>query len=187
MRSMQLSYAQIPRRKLDFMDLDEVLNFVSPRVREAVLQASAQLKSLNVRFALVGGLAVGAHGYVRATEDVHFLVGDEAFEKHGMLVTFKPGMPIKVGGVRIDYLSPASLGEHLVSALEHKKEASGIEVVSLEHLIYMKLIAKRRKDLLDVVELLKRTSKSRMIRNYLEKHAADLVPLFDELLQESSE
>ncbi len=64
---------------------DSVFEFVSPRVRDAALKAAAQLTHLGVRHALVDGLAVGAHGYVRATKDVHFLVGDEAFEHHGSL------------------------------------------------------------------------------------------------------
>ena len=42
----------------------------------------------------MGGLAVGANGFPRATKDVAFLVGDEAFERHpGGLVTFRPGVP----------------------------------------------------------------------------------------------
>ncbi len=57
------------------MNLDDVFSFVAPRVKDAATQAAAQLEHLGVRYALAGGLAVGAHGYVRATTDVHFLVG----------------------------------------------------------------------------------------------------------------
>lgn len=169
------------------MDLERVLHFVSAQVREAALQTAAQLDHLGIRFALAGGLAVGAHGYVRATDDVDFLVGEEAFEKVGLLVTFKPGVPIEVGGIKIDYLSAASLGDHLEAALDQAHHSQGVTVVPLAPLIYMKLVARRRKDLLDIVELLKRTARAREIRRYLAKHAPDTLPLFDDLLRESEE
>src|SRR5262245_12124278 len=76
---MQLSYAQIPRRQVNLMDIKETFSFVAPKVREAALKTAAQLNHLGIRYALAGGLAVGAHGYIRATTDVDFLVGEEAF------------------------------------------------------------------------------------------------------------
>ena len=102
---MHLSYAQIPRRRVNLMDLKEVFRFAARRVRDAAIKSAAQLNGLGIRYALAGGLAVGAHGYVRATVDVNFLLGEEAFEHHGSVVTFKAGVPIEVDGVRIDYLS----------------------------------------------------------------------------------
>src|SRR4030095_12699241 len=100
--TLQLSYAQIPRARVNVMDLRQVFQFVAPKVRDAALKTAGQLNHLGIRYALAGGLAVGAHGYVRATSDVDFLVGDEAFEHKGGLVTFKPGVPIEVNSVRID-------------------------------------------------------------------------------------
>ena len=94
------------------MNLKEVFRFVSPQVREAARKSADQLQRLGVRYALAGGLAVGAYGYVRATTDVYFVVGDEAFDHQGSLVAFRPGVPIEVDGVRIDYLSPVSLGHN---------------------------------------------------------------------------
>src|SRR5205085_12303744 len=110
---MHLSYAQIPRRRVKLMDIEQVFRFVAPHVREAAIKAADQLNQLGLRYALAGGLAVGAYGYIRATLDVNFLVGEEAFDRQGMLVAFKAGVPIEVNGVRIDYLSPASLGSQL--------------------------------------------------------------------------
>jgi hypothetical protein len=83
------------------MDIKEVFRFVSPKVRDAAIKTADQLNYLGIRHALAGGLAVGAHGYVRATTDVDFLVGEEAFEHQGSLVAFKAGVPIEVDGVRI--------------------------------------------------------------------------------------
>jgi hypothetical protein len=64
---MQLSYAQIPRRQVNLMDIKDTFRFVAPKVRDAAIKAAAQLDHLGIRYALAGGLAVGAHGYIRAT------------------------------------------------------------------------------------------------------------------------
>jgi hypothetical protein len=182
---MHLSYAQIPRRHVNVMDLNEVFRFAAPRVREAVITAAGQLTRLGIRHALAGGLAVGAHGYIRATVDVDFLVGEEAFEHQGLLVAFKAGVPIEVGGVRIDYLSPVSLGPQLEDVLDHPATNEGLAIVPIEVLIYMKLVARRRKDLVDVVELVKAGADVKRVRDYLGLYAKDLVPSLDELVNEA--
>jgi len=182
---MQLSYAQIPRRRVNFMNLKDVFHFVAPKVRDAAVKAAAQLNHLGIRYALAGGLAVGAHGYIRTTTNVDFLVGREVFEHHGLLVTFKPGVPIEVDGIRIDYLSADSLGPQMEEVLNQAQISEGLAVVSIEGLIYMKLAAKRRKDMVDVIELIKAGADVKRVRHYLEQYACDLVPLFEELVNEA--
>src|SRR5205809_2111996 len=87
-------------------DLALLEDVVAPKVLDALKIASRALANAGVRHVVVGGLAVGAHGYPRATKDVDFLVGDEAFEQHpGGLVTMRAGIPIQVNGVAIDLLS----------------------------------------------------------------------------------
>jgi len=167
------------------MDIQEVFRFVAPHVREAAVKAAEQLSQLNIRYALAGGLAVGAHGYIRATLVVDFLVGEEAFEHQGGLVAFKAGVPIEVNGVRIDYLSPASLGPQLEEALNDPPTNAGFAIVPVEVLIYMKLVANRRKDLVDVVELVKSGADVQQVRNYLQRYASDLLPQFEELADEA--
>lgn len=180
-----LSYAQIPRHQVSHMDLKDVFRFVSPQVRNAAVNTAAQLERIGVRYALAGGLAVGAHGYIRATTDVDFLVGEEAFDHHGPLVTFKPGVPIEVEGIRIDYLSPVSLGAQVEEALNHPLTSEGLAIVPIEVLMYMKLVANRRRDLVDVVELIKAGADFRAVRDFLKQYASDLVPLFEELVNEA--
>ncbi len=182
---MHLSYAQIPRRPVNQMDIKETFRFVAPNVRDAAVKAAAQLRQLGIRHALAGGLAVGSHGYIRATTDVDFLVGEEAFEHHGPLVTFKPGVPIEVDGIRIDYLSPITLGKQMEETLNHPPTSEGIAIIPIEDLIYMKLVAKRRRDQVDVIELVKAGINVNHVRRYLEQYAADLLPLFDELVDEA--
>ena len=168
------------------MDLKEVFRFVSPHVRDAAVKAADQLNQLGIRYALAGGLAVGAHGYIRATIDVDFLVGEEAFEHHGSVVAFKAGVPIEVDGVRIDYLSPTSLGPQLEAVLDHPPISEGVAIVPIEVLIYMKLTAKRRRrDIVDVIELIKAGADVTRARDYLRQYAGDLVPLFEQLVSEA--
>src|SRR5262245_16763823 len=95
-------------------DLSLLEGTVAARVVAAMRTASQTLTSLRIRHALAGGLAVGAHGYPRATQDVDLLVGDEAFERHpGSMVTLKPGVPIQVDGIAID-LIPTTADEAFV-------------------------------------------------------------------------
>ncbi len=80
---------------------------VAPKVLEALKLASEALTLANVRHVVAGGLAVGANGYPRATRDVDFLVGAEAFHHHANgLVTMRPEIPFQVNGVAVDLLSP---------------------------------------------------------------------------------
>jgi hypothetical protein len=183
--NMHLSYAQIPRRQVNLMDLKDMFRFVAPSVREAAIQTAAQLDRLGIRHALAGGLAVGAHGYIRATTDVDFLVGEEAFDHQGALVAFKAGVPIEVNGVSIDYLSPASLGPQLEEILDQPPMSEGLGVVPIDVLIYMKLVAKRRKDMVDVIELVKAGADLTRARDYLRQYAGDLLPLFEDLVNEA--
>ena len=182
---MHLSYAQTPRRQMNQIDLVELFRFISPKVRAAAQKTAAQLEHLGIRHALAGGLAVGAHGYIRATTDVDFLVGEEAFEQHGLLVAFKAGVPIEVDGIRIDYLSPTGLGAQLEETLDSAPSSAGLAVVPIEVLIYMKLVANRRKDQVDIIELVKAGAAIKPIRHYLEKYASDLLDLFDTLAEEA--
>ncbi|MDA1051863.1 MAG: hypothetical protein O3C40_15460 [Planctomycetota bacterium] len=167
------------------MNLKEAFDFVAPNVRDAARNASAQLQRLGIRHALAGGLAVGAYGYIRNTADVDFLVGEEAFEHHGMLVTFKAGVPIEVNGIRVDYLSPAGLGPHMETVFEHAQVSDGLAVVPCDALIYMKLVANRRRDQLDVIELIRAGADCKSARSYLEQFASDLVPRYEALLNEA--
>lgn len=167
------------------MDTRRIFEFIAPQVRDAAVKTAAQLERLGVRYALAGGLAVVAHGYVRATTDVDFLVGEEAFEHHGLIVSFRPGVPIEVDGIRIDYLSPVALGEQLESVLDNPPMSEGVAVVPIEVLIYMKLVARRRRDQLDVVELVRVGVDVKGVRSYLQQYAGDLLPLFDELADEA--
>ena len=69
--------------------------------------------------------------------------------------------------------------------LNHPPMSEGLAIVPIEALIYMKLVAKRRKDLVDVIELVKAGADLTPVRDYLRQYAGDLVPLFEELVNEA--
>jgi hypothetical protein len=163
--------------------LDILIGVVSDRILLAMANASAAFDKAKVRHALVGGLAVGAHGYPRATKDVDFLVGNEAFKHHaGGLVTFAPGVPIQSGDVAVDPLSISPDELFLEEALDHAIVRNGIPIVTLEALVYMKLKSPRNKDRTDLIELAKTGIPVRQITDYLKENAPQLLPKFEEIV-----
>ncbi|MGF1465636.1 MAG: hypothetical protein ACFCGT_05850 [Sandaracinaceae bacterium] len=155
-------------------DLARLRGVVADEVLDAMRAAAARLATLGVRHWVVGGLAVGAHGYPRGTKDVDFLVGDEAFERHdGGLVTMKPGLPIQAGGVLVDHLS-AKDGEEFLTA-DLPAAGVALEVAPLPVLLYLKLRSARLKDRADVVELIKAGAELGKTRHWLGEHAPELV------------
>ena len=166
-------------------DLSLVEDIVAPRVINAMRTTSGLLTALGVHHVLVGGLAVGANGYPRATKDVDFLVSNDAFLiKAGGIVLLAPGIPFQVDGVAIDYLVAHEDESHLGAVLDGAFGA----VLDAPRLVYMKLKANRLRDQLDVVELVKAGIDRDACRSYLEVHANHLVALFDKYaLQAASE
>jgi len=89
-RQMALKKPPCPTVLPDLTLLDGV---VAPCILDAMRIASEHLTKVGIRHALVGGLAVGAHGHPRAIKDVEFLVGEEAVaHRGGGLVTIAPGV-----------------------------------------------------------------------------------------------
>ena len=167
------------KRADDLPDMTLLRGVVAPEILRAAELASQKLREAHIPHALAGGLAVGAHGYPRTTDDVDFLVGDEAFEKHaGGLVTLKVPL-IAVGKVRVDLVSMDEAKDErrqLRGAIEEPPESEGVPIVPLPALVYMKLKAGRQKDIADLVELLKRGRVDlEALDQYLEEYAPDLL------------
>jgi hypothetical protein len=164
-------------------DLSLLDDTVAPRILDAMRLASARLTELGVRHVLVGGLAVGAWGHPRATKDVDFLVGEEAFEHQaGGLVTLKYGVPIQVGGVSVDLLSARANNRE--DALENPR-LGGVPVAPLPVLIYLKLTSPRPKDLADVMELVRLGIERDAIRADLVARSPELVEKWDRAVTEA--
>jgi hypothetical protein len=149
---------------------------VAPAVLEAMAVASSALKGAGVRHVVVGGLAVGANGFPRATRDVDFLVGEEAFEHGpGGVVTLRPGVPFQVNGVAIDLLSVDPGEAFLSSALD----AEPGSIIDGPALVYMKLKSPRHKDRTDVIEMIKGGLDVEACGAYLSKNASSFLADLD--------
>lgn len=169
------------KKKLDEApDLTRIDDVVSPKITSAMRDASAALTALGIRHALIGGIAVGAYGYARATKDVDFIAGEEAFEIHGGgLLTFKAGVPLAIRGVAVDVLEADSIE---AAELDDPVMTEGIPIVTPEVLVYMKLRAHRRRDQEDIVQLLREGHiDRRVVRKFIEDHAPKLLQRFDAL------
>ncbi len=177
-------YSAMGNRKarVDGPDLALLEGVVSEKVLSALRAAAAQLSLLGVRHWLVGGLAVGAYGHPRATKDVDFFVGDEAFEHGGGLVTMKPGVPIQANGVVIDHL--VAQDEPFLSAGLPTPEVQ-LEVAPIEVLLYLKLKSPRAKDRADIIELIKAGADVVRARAFLVSHASQFLPSLDRAVEEA--
>lgn len=110
-------------------------------------------------FALVGGLAAGAHGRPRFTKDVDFRVGDEAFRKSGLIVSFAKPMPLQAGDVAIvavplpeDPVRKTVLGRALENVEYDTTTGRRIPILGATWLSYIKLGSPRGKDRDDIVD-----------------------------------
>jgi hypothetical protein len=114
---------------------------------------------------LIGGLAVGAHGYVRATTDVDFAVRD--LDAAGKRLREK-GLPVErlrgdfaclrgmVGDIRFDVLPPLVPIQWDRAVTVSLEGGATIRVIDLESLIRLKLKAGGPKDLVDIAALVLR-------------------------------
>ncbi len=169
-----------PLRKHPSISLD-VLDFVAPKIQHALREASANLTNLGIPHAICGGVAVGAYGHVRATKDVDFLSGEEAFVNRGGLASFAPGVTFAIDGIATDMVSmpntdPFKDLTFLADELEDPYDFDGMPIVSPEALVAMKLIAYRRNDQDDILKVIEAGATSfNKVRKYLDNHGrADL-------------
>ena len=128
----------------------------------------------SVRFAVAGGLAVGLHGYVRATEDIDLLVAaadldragsvlrglgyrenpdPQVFPKSGLtLHRFYKGLPAQQDLLLVDLLIPQSdsMEQILARAVEIRYGNESIRVVSAPDLVAMKRLRNSKADQADI-------------------------------------
>ena len=132
------------------------------------------LERHHIVYALTGGLALGQHGVVHATQDVDLLLSIPQVKLPGVLEGMKAaGCAFGMGqtlrewvqhhmtqlawhGIRIDWLAPVLPAFQDVLKLAVMRDIGGarIRVVSAEGLILLKLVAFREQDKLDVQGLL---------------------------------
>ena len=167
--------------------LDELAGHVPQSYIDGAKAASDAFRKAGVRHVLVGGLAVGVNGYPRSTRDIDFMVGDEAFEFHGLIVEPKAGLPMKYSGITIDWVSlepdeRAGLEEFLVDAIPGE-----VPVMEIEPLVAMKLLAGRQKDNADIVELIKAGADINPITKFVEDRFPKKLTLLRNLIARAGE
>lgn len=122
--------------------------------------------------ALIGALAVGAHGYPRATDDVDFVCPADPTEIQarlgaaGMATSVRRGDILEgdirscvfgtLDGIRVDVLFPPVPIDWSATVLLPLATGSRLRVVSLTDLIRLKLRAGGPLDMIDVVQLVRR-------------------------------
>ena len=141
---------------------------------EELLQLVAEFNDRAIEFALCGGLAVAAHGFTRATQDIDFLIREESLERayeaaakvgfdiRGLDMSFKERTVeirrvSKIVGEDIISLDLLLVTQHVEDVWEERewKEVEGevIPIVSRNGLIKMKRQAGRSQDLTDIERL----------------------------------
>ncbi|MEM1347175.1 MAG: hypothetical protein AAGI01_01370 [Myxococcota bacterium] len=163
--------------------IDELSEVVSPAILQRAAQVSRLLAELGVPHALIGGLAVGVHGYPRATKDVDFLVGTEAFEKTAPFAVFREELREIVRASETDMMATPEKYPALAAELRLEEN---LPVVSLRGLVLMKLDASRARDREDVrVLVASNPERQREVLAYLREHAPELIHRFAEALASS--
>lgn len=146
-------------------------------VHETLARVTRRLAEEDIEYALIGGMALFAHGYRRFTEDVDILTNREGLEAiHTRLVG--PGyVPLFPGarkalrdtktGTKVEFITT---GEYpgdgkpkpvrFPEPSEVSEEIDGVRVIRIEKLIELKLAsglsnAERLRDLADVQDLVK--------------------------------
>lgn len=131
-------------------DLKQALRPV-PSYERAVREVSRMLSEAGIRHALVG--ALGANAYrdrPRTTEDIDFLVGDEAFHTHpGGFVTMRVPV-VEFDGIEVDQVPLTEALRVVEDGLNRASVSDGVPIAPVDTIVVMKLLAGRTQDLADV-------------------------------------
>lgn len=153
-------------------------NIAAQDLTDAARAASRLTTALGQPLVVAGALAMAVHGYRRETGDVDIVIpvvigkpsGDQVEDvarEMGMVVRAKHGfggLDLRDGETRIDVLTldrdfpdlvPNAVAEAVQSDRRVTIFGQDALAVSLGHLVTMKLVAERRKDIGDIVELIK--------------------------------
>ncbi len=140
-------------------------------VHKTMRRIVKRLDRAGIAYAVVGGMAVNAHGYQRTTADLDLLLtaeGLEEFRRRFVSRNYEgvPGRPRRftdrTSGVNIDFLVTGLFpGSGLPGPIAYPDPSAVSEVienarvVNLATLVQLKLAARRYRDFGDVVELIR--------------------------------
>ena len=168
-------------------DLKRALRPV-PTYERAVREVSKMFSREGIRHALVG--ALGANAYrsrPRTTEDIDFLVGDEAFQKHeGGFVTMRVPV-VEFDGIDIDQVPLTESLLVIQDGLERAHYSEGVPIAPVDTIVVMKLLAGRTQDLADVEAIVESGADREMLSEAVRKAAPDREPRLDRLFHNVDE
>jgi hypothetical protein len=163
-------------------------------VFKVLRRVTAKLDELGIDYAVVGGMAMFAHGYERFTEDVDILVTKEGLEQIHKELEGRGYRPPFAGskhlrdtefGVRVEFLTTGEFpgdGKPKPVAFPDPTAASieieGTSFLNLPALIELKLASGmtnpgRLRDLADVLELIRALSLSRQFADQLNPYVRE--------------
>lgn len=160
-------------------DLTRALRPV-PTYERAVREVSRMFSQAGIRHVLVGALAANAYrSRPRTTEDIDFLVGDEAFEKHPEgFVTMRVPV-VEFDGIDVDQVPITDALRVVEGALDRAPVSQGVPIAPLDTIVIMKLLAGRTQDLADIEAIVA----SGADREMLKRAVLSAVPALMDVLQ----
>jgi hypothetical protein len=155
-----------------------------PSFERAVREVSKMFSEAGIRHALVG--ALGANAYrsrPRTTEDIHFLVGDEAFETHaGGWVTLRVPV-VEFDGIDVDQVPLTEELAVIEDGLDRAHVSDGVPIAPSDTIVIMKLIAGRTQDLADVEAIVDSGADRDFLRAAVQKAAPGHMQTLERLFE----
>jgi hypothetical protein len=142
------------------------------------------LADAGIRHALVGALAANAYcNRPRTTEDIDFLVGDEAFERHaGGFVTMRVPV-VEFDGIDVDQIPLTEALRVVEDGLRRAVVSDGVPIAPVDTIVVMKLLAGRTQDLADIEAIVRSGTDRELLRGAVRRAAPDRADTLERLFQ----
>jgi hypothetical protein len=142
------------------------------------------LSEAGIRHALVGALAANAYrSGPRTTEDIHFLVGDEAFERHaGGFVTLRVPV-VEFDGIDVDQIPLTEALRVVEEGLNRAAVSEGVPIADIDTIVIMKLLAGRTQDLADVEAIISSGADRELLRAAVQRAVPDRAGTLETLFE----
>ena len=162
-------------------DLKQALRPV-PRFERAVREVSKMFSQAGIRHALVGALAANAYrSRPRTTEDIDFLVGEEAFELHpGGFVTMRVPV-VEFDGIDVDQIPLTDALRVVEDGLNRAPVSDGVPIAAVDTIVILKLLAGRTQDLADVEAIIGSGADREFLKSSVRALAPDRVEALERL------
>lgn len=162
--------------------IDNLTGCVPQTQIDGLRKVSDIFRKAGVAHVAVGGLAVGANGYLRNTDNIDFLVGDNAFVCQDNFVYVRNDLPIEYFGTKVGWVSMTAAEKTIFGKYLMVPAPGQIPIMPIEPLIGMKLIADRHKDRTDIIELVKVRTDLASIVDFTTSNLPHLLPRLAELI-----